>query len=353
VPKPISVLVTGVGGRSFGHQVLQTLLNHTGDYHLTVCDASPFSYGLFDGVQSYVVPPAHDPGYLEAIEFIVLQRGIEVIVPGTEIEVRTLVSVRSLFDRLGVVLLAGSESIIKLCSNKWDLTCWLKENGYAIPLSATRDDWKWLIGQVGFPIIAKPTEGSGASRLVEILASTEEVDMYLFHVGDARQIMFQQYVGDANSEFTVGVMIDKEGDLIDSIALRRNLVGLSLGQVRNLGSRDVVLSTGYSQGYFERNELVQSTCENLAKNLRIVGPLNVQCRVQDGAVYIFEVHPRFSGTTSLRALSGFDEVHILLRNFLFGEKFERLNYQSNMVAIRGFSNRVISFEDLGKLDRTP
>jgi carbamoyl-phosphate synthase large subunit len=62
--------------------------------------------------------------------------------------------------------------------------------------------------------------------------------------------------------------------------------------------------------------------------------LNLQLRVHDGEIYVFEIHPRFSGTTPIRAGAGFNEPDVLLRHHLCGESFGRLGYRENLAAIR-------------------
>jgi carbamoyl-phosphate synthase large subunit len=56
------------------------------------------------------------------------------------------------------------------------------------------------------------------------------------------------------------------------------------------------------------------------------------------------VHPRFSGTTSIRASAGFNEPDVLIRNFLFGETIGRLDYRHNVAAIRAFQHTLVPLE---------
>ena len=154
-------------------------------------------------------------------------------------------------------------------------------------------------------------------------------------------MLFQEYVGVAEHEYTVGVMVSKAGKVIDSIVVQRKLTGLSLGSERMINGQRYTLSSGYSQGFIINQPLIQSYCENLAIKLGMRGPVNIQCRLIDDRVQVFEVHPRFSGTTSIRAMAGFNEPDILIRNFLFGESFGRLDYQTNVAAIRAFQNLIV------------
>jgi carbamoyl-phosphate synthase large subunit len=107
-----------------------------------------------------------------------------------------------------------------------------------------------------------------------------------------------------------------------------------MGQRRSIEGREYALSTGLSQGVIVREPMVQDVCERLALALEMKGAANIQCRVDQGKVLVFEVHARFSGTTSIRAQAGFNEPDVLIRNALFGERFERLPYQVDVAAIR-------------------
>ena len=47
--------------------------------------------------------------------------------------------------------------------------------------------------------------------------------------------------------------------------------------------------------------------------------MNIQCRFVGGRVKVFEINPRFSGTTSIRAMVGYNEPDVLMRKHIFGE----------------------------------
>jgi carbamoyl-phosphate synthase large subunit len=49
------------------------------------------------------------------------------------------------------------------------------------------------------------------------------------------------------------------------------------------------------------------------------GPSNVQLRRGADGPVAFEVNPRFSGTTALRALAGWNDVGAAVRHYLYGE----------------------------------
>ena len=81
----------------------------------------------------------------------------------------------------------------------------------------------------------------------------------------------------------------------------------------------LAISSCISQGMIDKFPFIREECERLAGIMGSKSPLNVQLRVIDGKVYIFEINPRFSGTTAFRALAGFNEPDIMIPHHLLGE----------------------------------
>jgi carbamoyl-phosphate synthase large subunit len=353
MPRPVSVLVTGVGGRSVGHQVLHALSLMREKYRLVATDVESFSFGLYLADAAYLVPRAEAPDYIPAIQDLVTREEIQVILPGTEPEIRSLVAGREGFEGRCCLVLASSPEVVHLCSNKIRLYGWLQANGFLVPRSVPAEEWRRLVAEAGFPLIGKPTEESGGSRNVEILTDEAEVERYLDHNRGSREVLLQEYVESPDAEYTVGVLISKTGDLIDSIVMHRRLLGLSLGTHRRWDSHDYALSTGYSQGCIVKHPELQEVCEQLALKIGIRGPSNIQCRISPRGVTILEVHPRFSGTTSIRAEVGFNEPDTLIRNYLFSETFGRLNYETDVAAIRAFQTLIVPLSVMNNVSRIP
>lgn len=342
---PVKVLVTGVGGQSVGHQVLHALSLKPEAYDLTVADANPFSFGLYASPRRSLLPWASADDYLAAVLRLVARDGIQVVIPGTEPELYRLAQHHAELNAAGCILLANPTEVAAICRHKGRLDAWLGGHGFKTPLTATAANWRELAAKAGFPLVGKPASDTGGSRDVKLLVSGEEVERYISDMGGA-DVLLQEYVADGESEYTVGVMVSRDGAVIDSIVLHRKLVGLSLGAKRRHGDRLYTLSTGYSQGFIVRHPVIQSRCEELALAIGARGPMNIQLRFVDGDISVFEVHPRFSGTTSIRASAGFNEPDVLIRNFLFGEKIGRLDYQHNVAAIRAFQHTLVPMDEM-------
>lgn len=339
----VKVLVTGVGGQSVGHQVLHALSLKTDAYEIITADADPFSFGLYSSNKRCLLPWANSDDYLPAVLRLISKHGIQVIIPGTEPELYKLTQHHEELGAAGCLLLANPGEVTSICRHKGRMDAWLGEHGFKTPKTATAATWQAMVEETGYPLVGKPASETGGSRDVKLLVNAQEVERYISDMNGA-DILLQEYVADGESEYTVGVMISREGTVIDSIVLHRKLVGMSLGTKRRHGDIVHTLSTGYSQGYIIKHPSIQARCEELALAIGARGPMNIQLRLVDGDICVFEVHPRFSGTTSIRASAGFNEPDVLIRNFLFGETIGRLDYRHNVAAIRAFQHTLVPLE---------
>ena len=70
--------------------------------------------------------------------------------------------------------------------------------------------------------------------------------------------------------------------------------------------------------------------------------MNIQCRLVGDKVYVFEINPRFSGTTSLRAMVGYNEPDLLVRKHILGEEIEKHFTYREGVILRSLKETLIT-----------
>lgn len=345
--KSIKVLVTGVGGRSIGAGIMFAIETLSPKYKVIATDADSFSFGLYKAVEGYVIPKANAQDYTDVLNDIANTYHIEAIFPGTIPEVEVLSENK---EKIKAPLIMNlNAELVKISKDKLFLYDYLKRVGVNTPQTVVSERVNELIDVKGFPLIIKPRTGSGASRNVSFIINKKELkNVQEEYEKENIKCIFQEAIGSGEDEYTVGILNDKEGNLIDSIVIHRKLIGLSLKEQRIVNGKNCAISTGYSQGFIVKNKIISTYCEHVAALLGNIGPLNLQVRISDGVVYVFEVHPRFSGTTPIRASAGFNEPDILFRNFVLEEKFGRLNYQHNVAAIRAFEHILVPVNKMKK-----
>lgn len=342
-----NILVTAVGGRSVGSGILHALCRNTQEvsnrWNVIAADAESFAWGLYKTNQRVLLPLANDPNYIERLKEVVEQYKIDAIIPGSEPEVFKLAAEREAFQ---VPIIMNDPSLMPLMQDKFKATEKLSALGLPVIPTVAIEEYKSLLSKFDFPFIIKPTRGTGGSRGLKIAVKEQDILDELEQLPTNSGVCIQPYVGDEESEYTVGVLSDKHANIIDSIVMKRKLIGLSLLDSKKVGNAKVSISTGYSQGFFIEEKSISTFCENLAAKLQSKGPLNIQLRVHNGEIYVFEIHPRFSGTSTMRADIGFNEPDILLRNVLFDEQFSRLNYTNNVAVIRAFEHAIVPISEM-------
>jgi carbamoyl-phosphate synthase large subunit len=309
-------------------------------------DANPFAWGLYKADAAALLPLASSPAYLPAVRSLIAEYDIDAIVPGTEAENEPLL--RNAATLRPAVVIANRLDLLPLMLDKFAAATKLKELGYAVIPTVPVADWPQVATNFGFPLIVKPTRETGGSRGLHLVRDENELKRLLPFLDERTGPCVQPYIGDSEGEYTVGVLSDFSGHLIDSIVMRRKLIGLSLLASMSSADTRCELSTGYSQGFIVRDSRIQAFCEQLAIQLDSRGPLNIQLRLDRRTKHplVFEIHPRFSGTTPIRADVGFNEVDVLLRNALLGESFGRLAYRTNVAAIRAFEHVIVPIDRL-------
>ncbi len=348
----IRVLVTAIGGGGHGDQILKALrLASMSRYTIFGADANPHCSQATLVKSFFNLPLATDPEYLTKLLYICKKQGVQALFHGCEPELLLFAANRKLIEDAGIFLPINDSQLIHLCMDKVKTNARLAELGFPAPRYVNVTSEREFDSIDWFPVVVKPAVGGGGSANVFIAQDMKELKALAVYLGlgsMASGFMIQEYVGTPDQEFTVGVLHDLNGRYINSIAVKRHLdSGLSVrSSVTNrtgrkeLGPR-LVISSGVSQGDIGRFEHVTKQCRDIADKLGSRGPLNLQCRLVDGKVRIFEINPRFSGTTSLRAMVGLNEPDLLLRRHLLGETISQDFPYKEVTIIRSLTETVL------------
>jgi carbamoyl-phosphate synthase large subunit len=326
----INVLLTGVGGGGHGEQILKALRMGHCQYFIVGTDVEEYSSGFESVDVAYTVPRANHLNYLDLILELCKRHNVQVLFHGSENEMMLFAKHRARIEAAGIYLPINADGVLRICQDKMKTMSFLREKGFNVPESRIIDDITQLRENEKFPVVLKPVVGGGGSANVYIAQDIFELENFVGHLLRYHQaILLQEYIGRPDSEFTVGVLFGADGVLINSIAIRRiihNALSVRLRVPNRSGRHDLgaslVISSGVSQGQVGRWPEVTEQCEKIAQALMPNAPVNIQCRVVDGVVFPFEINPRFSGTTSLRAMVGYNEPDLLIRRDVLGEKIK-------------------------------
>jgi carbamoyl-phosphate synthase large subunit len=314
----MKVLVAGLAGASLGTEILKCLAQ-AGEYEIYGCDIASLAYGLYSGLlkRSFV---ADRNNYIQSIIGICQDNHIKYIIPGGEQPMVILGRHHEELKRNDLVLVSNSEDIIGLFSNKEKTFAYLKDIGVPTPATYRVNSPKDL-EHISFPCIVKPSSGTGGSDSVFLATNKEECILYVeLLINNNREVIVQEYIDMAEGEFTIGVLSDTNANVIGSVAMKR--IFDSKLSIAYRGAKGLI-SSGYSQGLISDFKDIRRQAEDIAVKAGSKGPFNIQGRMKNGLLVPFEINPRFSASTHLRNLAGFNEIHCFLRHLIHGEsKFE-------------------------------
>lgn len=187
---------------------------------------------------------------------------------------------------------------------------------------------------ISFPVVVKPSTGTGGSNFVFLTSEPEEAFLYAQYIAKNGKVpILQEYLSEEEGEFTVGVLSLPDGEVACSVALKR-IFNSKLSVLSK--TADGLISSGYSQGLIDDFPEVCATAEKIARAIRSTGPINIQGRVRNGVLIPFEINPRFSASCYLRALAGVNEVDIFLK-YLFSGVYEKSASLNKGYYLRSFS----------------
>lgn len=316
------VLIAGIGGASLGTELLKCL-KLADRYDVFGCDVSEYAYGHYmEGfVKTFVIKRDN---YVKEVMKLCMEHDIQVVIPGGEEPLKLLSEAATEFSGIGVHIAANSPDVVAICSDKQQLFERLRELGLPTPWTiavANVDQFLEHKDDVPYPCIIKPSTSSGGSHLVFLASSQAEVEVYLKYIlSNVNVALVQEYIPIDEGEFTIGVLSLSSGKCVGSIAMQRFFhTKLSI----LVKTRDGLISSGYSQGFIDEFPHICIQAEKVSMALRSRGPLNIQARIRNNTLLPFEINPRFSASTYLRAMAGFNEVDMYLRHLLFQEIPER------------------------------
>ena len=258
--------------------------------------------------------------YIEKLLDVCKKNEINIILPGSTWDAKIIAQFYNDFKKSGIIPLVNNFDTIEICDDKWKTYEFLTSNNLGAPRSfLTVDTAVSNLGKES-PMIIKPRTGRGSQNIFQVSNEKELTLISRLFEHKGIEPIIQEYIPDPEKEYTIGVVSDANGNLVQSIVLQRHLLGGATGYAK-------VCQPGY----------INDFCERVAEELNSTGPLNIQLRLnENNEPLIFEVNPRFSGSAPMRALAGFNEVEMVINNFVLNKKLLKVNYKTNAEYYRVF-----------------
>jgi len=310
----VNVLITGVGGGGLGEQVIKALrLSKKLNLNLIGTDITHKTTGSRLVDFFYVVPRVNSSNYKETIKSIIEKHQISIIFAGSEAEIKFISSEKLFFDKLNVFCALNNKKIIDLCMDKYQTFKKLESIGVSVGKYKKINNIEDIYNIDYFPLVLKPSTGSGGSANVSICFDKEDLELTAkYMLKNSIDLVAQEYI-ESDEEWTIGVSSDENGEVLGCIAMKRFLNNsLAIREKLNRNGKTYVISSGLSQGQIVKDNSILAQSLSIAKQIGSTGPLNIQARVVNGKLYPFEINPRLSGTTSIRAMAGYNEPEAMI-----------------------------------------
>jgi carbamoyl-phosphate synthase large subunit len=247
----------------------------------------------------------------------------------------------------GVNILGTSPSSIDLAEDREQFSEILNKIGIPQAEGATvynEKDALVVAKRIGYPVLVRPSYVLGG-RAMEIVYNEDELKGYMkeaVKVSSEHPILIDKFLDEA-TEVDVDAICDGDEVFIGGIMEHIEEAGIHSGD-----SACVIPSQTLSKNVIDT--IINHTT-NLAKELGVIGLLNIQYAVKDGVVYIIEANPRASRTIPYVSKSVGAPLAKIATKVIMGEKLKDMGYtglaQSKYVSIK---EAVFPFQKLTGVD---
>lgn len=281
-----NVLISGAGGSPFPY-IFRALERK---YNLFLIDANPIIKYIYPDRRIFVVPFANDRKYSQAMERMINKYQISYYIPLIDNEVLIANTLSKKYKHLKVI--APNLGFSSLCLDKYRLSKQLSELEISEIKTWNGNEFKNEI----YPVFVKPKIGTGSRGGYKIDSQEQLKAYYQLVPYKPHEVIIQEYID--GEEYTVSVVANHQNQLIAIVPKR------------------IIVKKGITiHAITEKNSLIEVACRKIVDILRPTGPFNVQLRILNEKVKIFEINPRFSTTSILTCEAGVNEFELCMNNY--------------------------------------
>ena len=291
------------------------------------CDMKPYSPVSHFVDRFYKAPASTDTtNYMAFLKEIIIREKVGFFLPISEPEIEVLNTKRKELDDLGVQLLLNNQSIIDIFLDKLKTVQYLEGLNIKVPRTIMLCDYD---GSYGYPVIVKSRKSHGSKKLRKII---DLHDLEYVRKKNDGSLLIQECIGYDKEEYTTGVFSD--GNIVSSITFQRKL---------GFGSMSI-------EAILVDEPYIDNMVRRIAKNIGLIGSINIQSRRVGNDFIPFEINPRLSSTLLFRKKFGFDDA-VWWLNVLLGKGYSYQRKFKSGRAARSLTECYFDMEELEHEDR--
>lgn len=297
----IKVLVSGVGGDA-GIGVILALKASGLPLEIHTSNSRTDAAGLWLGEAAHKSPEVSSNTFLPWLLETIAASKINVYIPTVDSEMSLIAeNVKLIESATGCKILVGEERVVRCCSDKRLTGELLRVAGLPVlntfsltdlpPFDEIRRMNRFESGWV-----LKPAKGKGSEN-VRFLDNLSELNLF----GTSGELIIQEAAPKDSREFTATIFNNWRGN------------SFQVAFWRKLNDQGSTYFAETVQG--DESEIISEELLRLSKVLGI-GNWNIQGKLWRDKVLVFEINPRFSGTTEIVALNFFNAPAMWLSDSL-------------------------------------
>ncbi|MBI5814543.1 MAG: ATP-grasp domain-containing protein [Nitrospinae bacterium] len=286
-----------------------------------VCDSDRLSPGLRFADKFHLVPLSSEPEYIPTLLEICRKENIKLVVPTIDEELPVFGKHKKDFAAIGVTALVSDERVGLICNDKYKTSLFFAENGF--PFAKTMLPEQLDFKSVKYPLFIKPRSGRGSVDAYPV-KNEEELKFFLNYVHNP---VVQNFL--TGKEYTIDVLAGLDGRIIHVVPRER-----------------IVIRSGVSdRARTRKDEKLMNLCAKICGTLGVVGPVNIQCKIDNGKTTFFEINPRFSGAIQLTTAAGADFFRLIVQDAMglkpepaigdFKDNFLMISYEESIFESNG------------------
>ena len=297
-----NILITGAGSL-IGQGVIKVIRkNSLSNNYIIGADYVNKSVGLQWCDKSYFLPDILDKKiskkkWINTLSKIIAKEKINIIIPCADFEIILFAEYKDhLKKKFGIDVLVSRYDLVESCNDKYKTVKLLKKHHIAVPRSFLPNK-NFFEKKISYPLVVKPRKGSTSKNIFVV----KNIKQLKKAIKICQSPIIQEYL--EGDEYTCGSIFLKN-KLISVICLRRFLKD---------GNTSIA--------FLENNFLLTNYISKITEILKPYGPMNFQLKFTKNGPMIFEINPRFSGTTPIREKFGLNEYTAISKTLFSRQKF--------------------------------
>ncbi len=230
-------------------------------------------------------------------------------------------------ERHGVPIIGTSPKSIELAEDRKFFSALLdklKLKQADAGTATNEDEALTIANRIGYPVLVRPSFVLGG-RAMMIVYSDDELSRYMREAVTAspeRPVLVDRFLDNA-TEVDVDCISDGENSVVGAIMEHIEQAGIHSGD-----SACVIPSFSLSDSI--QAEIVRAA-KDLARELKVIGLMNIQFAVKDEQLYVIEVNPRASRTVPFVSKSTGVSLAKLAAKVMLGHKLKDLGFTETII----------------------